>query len=124
LLFGEFLFYSGVISWEALIEAIVWQRRQRPRIGEMAVREGYARPEEIRRVALAKKLGTPLGEAMVRAGLLGRREVERLVRRQRLRQRLLGEFFRSRSLLRREDLNSLAGALLRHNVRSTARAAR
>ena len=29
LLLGEFLFYSGLINWDSLIKAIVWQRRQR-----------------------------------------------------------------------------------------------
>ena len=30
---GHYLYFSGLISWESLIKALVWQRRQRPRLG-------------------------------------------------------------------------------------------
>ena len=33
LLLGQFLYYSGLISWDTYIKAIAWQRRQRPRLG-------------------------------------------------------------------------------------------
>ena len=37
LLLGRFLYYSGIISMRSLIEAIVWQKRQRPMVGSIAV---------------------------------------------------------------------------------------
>ena len=36
LLFGQFLYYAGLIPWNTLISAITWQRRQRPSFGRIA----------------------------------------------------------------------------------------
>ena len=50
---AEYLYASGRISWECLLEALVWQQRQRPRprIGEFFVRRGLATAAEIATIA-------------------------------------------------------------------------
>ncbi len=115
LLLGEFLFYSGIISWDSLIKAIVWQRSQRPRLGEIAARRGWVKESDTRWLARHKRLGLPMGEALVRGGLLSRAQVQTLLRRQRQMQRALGEFFVSRGLVSRQEIERLAGGLAEHN---------
>jgi hypothetical protein len=90
---GQFLFFSGAISWQALIKAIVWQRRQRPRLGEIAQQWGWLREEQILTVAARRALGEPIGEAMARHGLLSRARLNILIIRQRQLQKALGEYF-------------------------------
>lgn len=38
LLFGQYIYYYGYISFRQLIDAIIWQKIQRPLIGNIAVR--------------------------------------------------------------------------------------
>lgn len=124
LLLGEFLFYAGAVSWEALIRAIVWQRRQRPRLGEMASRRGWVGRGKARAVALEKGPGTPMGKALVDCGLLNRGQVRFLLRNQRHLQKNLGEYFVSRGHLSPGRLGSLLLARSRHNAACAARPAR
>jgi len=93
LLFGEFLYYSGLIPWKALIEAIVWQQRQRPRFGEVAMRWFHLSNREIDWILSEKKPFERIGEAAVRKSLLNRFQVNTILYYQRSRQRKIGEFF-------------------------------
>jgi hypothetical protein len=104
LLLGEFLFYSGVISWENLIKAIVRQRRQRPKLGKIASEKGWILPGQVRFAALRKRAGTPIGETLIRLGLLERWQVDVLLWRQRRMQTALGEFFIRAGLISRSRL--------------------
>ena len=115
LLFGEFLFYSRRISWETLIKAIVWQRRQRPRLGDIACRWGWLSSDQALEVARRKKFGTPMGEALVQYGHLSSLQVKFLIRRQRSMQNALGEYFFARGILSRETLEDLAVRNRQHN---------
>lgn len=115
LLVGEFLFYSGAVSWEALIKAIVWQRRQRPRLGEMALRRGWLSTFQVRDLVRRKRLGVPIGEAFVRRGFLSRRQLELLILEQRRLQRALGEYFVETGRLTRKGLEGLLGEREDHN---------
>ena len=47
LLFAEYLYYSGIITWGSLIQAIVWQRGLKSRFGEVACRLQYLSKEQI-----------------------------------------------------------------------------
>ena len=93
LLLGEFLFYSGAISWESLIQAIVWQRRQRPRLGDLASKRGWINTRQARQAAIGRGPGVPIGEAMVQFGILNRGQLLLLIWQQRKLQRAFGEFF-------------------------------
>lgn len=116
LMLGEYLFYGGHISWEALIKAIVWQRRQRPRFGDLACAQGLISRRQARAAAARKKLGTPIGEELVRSGLLSRKQVRSLVWKQRFMQRMLGEYFVRHGHLTKGRLSVLAEECRRHNL--------
>lgn len=118
---GEFLFYSGVISWESLIKAIVWQRRQRPKLGRIASEKGWILPGQARFAALKKKAGTPIGEALIHLGLLERWQVDALVWRQRRMQSALGEYFIDARLISRGRLYHLLKKFNLHNEAYPAR---
>jgi hypothetical protein len=121
LLLGEFLFYSRVVSWESLIKAIVWQRRQRPKFGRIASERGWIHPGQARSAALKKGAGTPIGEAMIRFGLLERWQVEVLLWRQRRMQTALGEYFVLKGMISRGRLHRLLKKFSIHNEAYPAR---
>jgi hypothetical protein len=114
---AEYLYYSGRVSWQSLISAIVWQRASQPRFGELA--------RELRNISapdLAKILGSRLrqehtGEAAQRLRLLTADQVERILRLQRARRRLIGRYFVENERMSSEALTSILFELYRHNAK-------
>ncbi|MCK4911129.1 MAG: J domain-containing protein [Thermodesulfovibrionales bacterium] len=116
LMFGEFLFYSGEVSWEALIKAIVWQRGQRPRLGDMASRWGWLSGEDVIQVLRSRMHGESIGHALVRLGICSSLQVRALLRTQRKQQKPFGEFFITNGYIARSHLNLvLYKKFLKHN---------
>jgi hypothetical protein len=115
---AEFLFYSGVISWQTMIDAVVWQRRQRPRFGELAQQFRAATRDEIAWVLGEKGSREPTGVTAVRLSVLSDDEVGRILRYQRAIQAPIGRFFLERNHLSRPELVELVRELFRHNLRA------
>lgn len=90
---AEFLFYTGVIPWHLFIKAIVWQRAQRPRLGEIAQKWRWLTESQIRILMRCRQPGELLGEALVRHGLLKPFQLRVLVAQQRKMQQPIGNFF-------------------------------
>lgn len=116
LLFGQFLFYSGKVSWESLIRAIVWQRNQRPRVGEIAMSWGMLSEGQFRFVFLRRKPGEPLGEAAVRMCFLRQAQVNALLYRQKRLQRPFGEYFLIHDILSGSELQAILTEFIEHNA--------
>jgi len=118
---GEFLYYSGRITWTELINGIVWQKQNRPRIGELGIQRGSLDKRQVDRVLahcrLRKDLNLPnllFGEAAVRLGVIQVPEMERLVSTQ-SRIHPLGTCFLKQGLLTRQELISALIEMNRHN---------
>lgn len=97
LLFAEFLYYSGRVSWRNLVEAVSWQRRQRPSIGRIAVEWGHLSEGEVREIMERRRrdgaAAEPFGEYARRTGFLSTAQLLALLGRQRRQQRRIGQFF-------------------------------
>ncbi len=114
---AEFLYYTGRISWQSLISAIVWQRATQPKFGELA--------REMKSISgqdLAKILGSRLrheqtGQTAQRLRLLSAKDVERILRLQRARHRLIGRYFVEKESMPRDALSGIMRELFRHNAR-------
>jgi hypothetical protein len=122
--FAEFLYYSGVISWQQLIAALTWQRRQRPRVGELAVAMGLMTRAEVERVLSRKvspTVATRFAEAAVELGLLTPRQRELLVAAQGARQPRIGRYFVERGLVTEERLGHLLHCAQRMNAAHAGR---
>jgi hypothetical protein len=118
--FAEYLYYSGRIGWDDLVEAIAWQRAQRPPLGRIAVDFGYLAPEHVamllerRRAAAA--IGVPFGEWAVREGFLTPFQLLAIVGQQAKLQRPIGQFFVERGILEADDIDLVRRRILRHNA--------
>ncbi|BDG03921.1 DnaJ domain-containing protein [Anaeromyxobacter oryzae] len=119
--FAEYLYYSGRVPWTALVEALSWQRCQRPAIGRIAVDWGFLAPEDVaailerRRAAAAQRI--PFGEFAVRLGYLTSFQLLALLGRQLRQQQRIGAWFVERGLLDAEEIDAIRVRIARHNAR-------
>lgn len=113
---GLFLYYRRIIPFRTLAEALVWQRRQRPAIGQIARRWGWLDDDGLARIASARIPFVRFGEKAVRLGLLTPAQVRTLLFYQRSRQQRIGQYFIDQGLLSAEEMERLAEELRRHNA--------
>jgi len=116
LLFGEFLYYSGNVPWKAYIDAIVWQRQQRPRFGDIAKKWKYINDDNMRFVLKNRTIGEPIGETAIRLSFLTKLQVRTIILHQRMNQKKIGEFFYINGFLTKEKINSLYHEFIKHNI--------
>lgn len=119
--FAEFLYYSGRVPWNAFVESIAWQRRQRPPIGRLAVEWGFLQPEDVGRIMEERRARgaqqIPFGEFAVRMGYLTPFQVLALLGRQQRMQRRIGEYFVEHGFVEASELEELRRRQDRHNAR-------
>ena len=115
LLIGQFLYYSGLISWQTLIDAIVWQKRQRPRIGDIALEWKMLSKMDVQRILQWKGLNEKFGERAVLLGYLNRFELMALLGKQRNLKYLIGEYFVRHKIIRMADLEFMVERHQAHN---------
>ncbi len=118
---GRYLYYSKRISYQALIDALIWQRNQRPIIGEIAVRWGWLNAGAIDRIAQSSGVSGRFGEKAIGLGLLSSFQVKTLLSFQRSQQERLGHYFVKHKLLAKDDLERFVADLQDHNARVVAR---
>lgn len=114
---GLFLYYRRIIPFRTLAEALVWQRRQRPAIGQIARRWGWLGEDDLASIASSRIPFVRFGEKAVRLGLLTPAQVRTLLFYQRSRQRRIGEYFVEQGLLTLPEMERLVEELRRHNAR-------
>jgi hypothetical protein len=118
---AEYLYYTGRVPWTAFVEAISWQRGQRPPVGRIAVEWGFLEPEDVSRILEERRVRdagrVPFGEFAVRLGYLTSFQVLAVLGRQLRGQRRIGEFFVERGLLEPAELDELRRGMARHNAR-------
>jgi hypothetical protein len=118
---GRYLYYSKRISYQGLIEALVWQRSQRPVIGDLALRWGWLTSGGIDQITQSSGLSGRFGEKAMSLGLLSPFQVKTLLFFQRSQQERLGQYFVMHKLLAKDDLERYVEELQEHNARVVAR---
>ncbi len=115
--FGQYLYYRGFISYRALIEAVVWQRKQRPLIGDIALRWGWLNTAAIERIIRARGLRGYFGEKALALDLLTSFQVKVLLFFQLSRQERLGTYFVQLHIMKPDKLERLVQELREYNLR-------
>jgi hypothetical protein len=113
---GQYLYYRGKISFGSLINALVWQRKQRPSFGEIALRWGWLNAEGHDKVMKSCDRPRRFGEKAVELGLLSVFQVNAILLYQRSQQGQLGSYFILNKMLSHEDLEQLVQELKQHNA--------
>jgi hypothetical protein len=117
---GQYLYYRGKISFEALINALIWQRKQRPSLGDIALRWGLLDSGGIEQIARACDRPRRFGEKAVELGLLSIFQVNTILLYQRSQQDRLGTYFILGRTLSPSEIERLASELKEHNARILA----
>jgi hypothetical protein len=112
---GRFLYFSGLIAWEDLIRALIWQRAQYPRMGRLAVEWGLLSSDQVQRILNESRTREKFGACALRMGYLTRFNILALLGKQRLLKKPLGEYFVSQGLFNREKMDVLAEKQRLHN---------
>jgi len=115
LLFGQFLYYAGLITLDTLLSAITWQRSGRPSFGKIARMWGYLSDDDIRDIISSREDGEKIGDSAFRTGRLTRFQCDTVLGFQRYMQRPIGEFFQEIGILREEEIDYLIRLMRRHN---------
>lgn len=119
LLIGQFLYYSGCISWRNLIDAIIWQKRQRPVIGHIALNWGMLSSYDIRRILTERNIEQrhkeKFGEYAWSKGYITSFEHLALLGKQRLLQRPIGEYFMEQGILCARKIDEIVSKQKVHN---------
>ncbi|MCP4254181.1 MAG: J domain-containing protein [Candidatus Scalindua sp.] len=119
LLIGQFLYYSGLISWNTLTQAIVWQRRQRPIIGKIAQDWGILSTEDINRILKERSYKDQFGEYAHRNGYITKFQHLAIVGKQKRMQPPIGRYFIQQGLLGNYDIKKMTEDLKIHNTKTT-----
>jgi hypothetical protein len=114
---AEFLYYTGRVSWQSLINAVVWQKRGQPRFGELARELRSISSQDLARILGSRLRHEQTGETAQRLRLLSAAEVERILRLQRARKRPIGRYFLEQESMTSATLVSLLHELHLHNAR-------
>jgi hypothetical protein len=116
LLLGHFLYYSGLINWRTIIQALIWQRTERPRLGEIGLRFGLLSEAEVMQILRNRPLLQPFGQAALEMGLLSQSQLRMLVAHQKRLQKKFGEFFLEKQILQPDELRVLLEQFQEHNA--------
>lgn len=124
LLFGHYLYYSGIANWQTIVKAIVWQRTERPRVGEIAHKYGWLTSKDILAILKGRKLSDSFGKSAVAMGMLTEGQLRIILFRQKSLQKKFGQYFIHNKLLTPFELQRLVHRFYTHNTSFTAGQAR
>lgn len=116
LLFGHYLFYSGVTNWQTIVNALIWQRTRRPRLGEIGKTFGWLTSGDIVHILKSRRLSDSFGCSAVKLGLLTENQVRLMVFKQQRQQKKFGEYFIHHNLLTHSQLDRLIKNFRYHNI--------
>jgi hypothetical protein len=113
---GQYLFFTGAVTTRQLLDAIAWQRRQRPLVGRIAAGWGILSEEAIREVLVAQRPGERFCRAAVRCGCMSPFHRLAILGKQRSLHEPFGSYFLRRGILRPAQLEALVDAARKHNL--------
>lgn len=116
LLLGQYLYYSGAITWDELIRAIIWQRSQRPLFGQIALSWNMLTRDDINRILKEKTRGDRIGDFAVRNGYITRLQQLAIAGRQKGMQFPIGQFFINSGKMTSGELAAFIEQQHRHNI--------
>ncbi len=117
LLFGQYLYHAGHISFMNLIDAIIWQRGTRDSYGKIAKGWGILKHEDIILILKNQKPSEKFGECALRLCLITPIQQIDILNEQRKKQRLIGEFFIEKGILPLDKLQDIMIKFEIHNRR-------
>ena len=113
--FAEFLFYRKIINFHSLIRSIVWQRRNRPKIGKLGVDLGYMSPSDITFIIRNRQYSEPFGQTASRLGFISSYQLSIILGKQKKFKCLIGEYFTNEKIITHYEMGQLLYEHKKHN---------
>lgn len=117
LLFGHYLYYAGIIDFRTIIHALIWQKVNRPRVGELAQRFGWLSNKEVLTILRHRTISRPFGKSAVDMGVLSEAQLKTILFRQKCLQRKFGEYLVENNIITPYKLNKLIQSHRLHNAK-------
>lgn len=114
---GLFLYHRGVITYAEMIEALVWQRRQRPVLGDLARRWGWLQDADVDTINRQRTFRGRFGERAIHHGYLTPFQVQVLLRYQQRSQQPFAQYFVEQGILSAAEVENLMRQQARHNAK-------
>lgn len=115
LLFGQFLYYSGLANWRTISRILTWQRLDRPRLGELGHRFGIFTQEDITCILQNRTPLQPFGESARRMGILTEYQLQALIAQQKRLQKKFGAILLEKNAITQYELRELLSQFKQHN---------
>ncbi len=116
-MFGQFLYYSGIITLRELIDALTWQRGQRPPFGELAKQWNILTVDDIIHILKVKKGMERFGECGLRTNLITPLQFRAILYRQQTLQKPIGRYFVENSTIPEDEILSYLKEMKEHNMK-------
>ena len=116
--FAQFLYYHQVIDWQTMIDAVTWQYRVRPRLGEIGRSYKFLDFDAVSRVLRNSPRGELFGNTAMRLGLLDRRQLYVVLGKQHQLNFPIGRYFLESGILSRPEIDHLLVQNKRHNIKA------
>jgi len=117
MLTGQYLYYSGIISWKTLINAIIWQKKQRPLFGRIARDWGILSSYDVIRILSERSFKEKFGKYALRKGYINTFQKMAIIGRQRKLQRPIGEYFVEKDILSSTQMNEVVNNVRLRNIK-------
>jgi hypothetical protein len=118
--FGQYLYYSGVLTWDQLIAGLLEQRTERVSFGKTARNLDLMSASGLKQLNRAARPGTFIGQTAEKLGLISPAGIELILMHQRRHSRSLGQIFVDRGWLTQEDRVFYLSQLRLHNHRHSS----
>lgn len=115
MLFGHFLYYSGLVDWQTIIRALIWQRTSRPRVGDIGVRFGWLAQQDILAILQSGNYRDSFGKKAIAEGKLTQHQVNTMLSFQKRYHRRIGEYFLEKQIFTTLQLQNLLRKCQHHN---------
>lgn len=116
LLFGHFLYYSGLANWRTIARVLSWQRIERPRLGELGRRFGMFNQNDIATILQYRKPSNPFGQTARMLGMLSEQQLQMLIFQQQRLQKKFGTILLEKNLINDYELQELLLQFKNHNT--------
>lgn len=118
---AQFLYYHRVIDWKTMIDAVTWQYRVRPKVGEIGRAYRFLDFESVTTVLRSSPRGELFGDTALKLGLLDRRQLYVVLGKQHQLNYPIGRYFLEKGILTRDEIEHLVYQNRRHNLKHRLR---
>ncbi len=113
--FAQFLYYNRVIDWKTMIEALTWQHRVRPKVGEIGRSYKFLDFDAVSRILRVSPRGELFGSTAMKLGVLDRRQLFVMLGKQHQLNYPIGRYFLEEDILSKPEIDHLLAQHRRHN---------